>query len=71
MKPKPKIISIKCPNCQKRYMILKTKRIVGARNMFIEKEWVCPVCPVWVWSDHWFDEFSQFEHLIKREGDYP
>lgn len=63
MKPKAKIIQIKCPNCQKRYMISQLTTIHG------EKEWVCLNCPVWVWSESWFDEFTQFEHLIKREGD--
>ncbi len=69
MKPKAKIESIKCPFCQKRYMIQKS-RTYQIKSIFGEKEWYCLSCPVWVWSDYWFDEFTQFEHLIKREGDY-
>ncbi len=69
MKPKRKIIQIKCPYCQKRYMISKFLK-TQFRSIHGEKEWFCLSCPAWIWPDHWFDEFSQFEHLIKREGDY-
>ncbi len=66
MKPKPKIISIKCPNCQKRYMIQKI-RLLKLRSFLQEKEWFCLDCPIWVWDQSWFDEFTQFEHLVERE----
>ncbi len=33
-----------------------------------EPEWICLNCPGWVWSESWFNEFPQFEHLIKRQG---
>ncbi len=66
MKPKPTIISIKCPHCQERYMIPKYK-MTQERSIFSEKEWICINCPVWVWPESWFNEFTQFEHLIERE----
>lgn len=63
---KPRIIQVKCPHCQKRYMILRDlNRMFGA--LYKEKEWVCLSCPVWVWTEHWFDIFTQFEHLVRRE----
>lgn len=65
---KPKIIQIKCPFCQERYLIAKNK-LLHSRSLFQEKEWMCLNCLVWVWPDSWFEQFPQFEHLIKRQGD--
>lgn len=40
--------------------------IVKFEPLFKEKEWICLNCPVWVWPDSWFNEFTQFEHLIEK-----
>ncbi len=44
-------------------------RLLKYRSTFQEKEWICLDCPVWVWDESWFDEFHQFEHLVKRDGE--
>ncbi len=49
--------------------MIKKKRTFRSRFIFKENEWFCLDCPIWVWSESYFDEFTQFEHLIKREGD--
>ncbi len=61
-------MTIKCPNCQKRYMVAKPRSYKRGIS-FQEKEWICFNCPIWVWSESWFEEFPQFEHLIKRGGE--
>lgn len=67
MKPKSRIIRIKCPYCQERYMIASSK---GYRSKFVysDTEWKCLSCPIWIWQESWFNIFPQFEHLVTREG---
>ena len=36
-------------------------------GIYQEKEWYCLSCPGWVWPNSWFNELTQFEHLIKRQ----
>lgn len=48
--------------------MIKKRRIYRSKSIFQEDEWYCLNCPVWVWPNHWFNEFPQFEHLIRREG---
>lgn len=65
---KPKIISIKCPNCQKRDMDFKENSFYF-KTAWYEKEWFCLDCPPWVWPNSWFNELTQYEHLVKRDGE--
>jgi len=64
--PKKRINRIKCPFCQERYLVPKYRDIIARPSQ--EKEWICLDCPTWVWPESWFNELTQFEHLIVREG---
>lgn len=47
--------------------MVQKETLLKFRSSFQDKEWICLNCPVWVWEESWFNQFPQFEHLIKRE----
>ena len=56
------IIRVLCPHCKKNYMQKSSRFPCGGDR------WECQDC-VYLYSDQWFNQFRQFEHLVVRKGE--
>ena len=65
-KKKP-IKTIKCPECQEKYLVKRLMKSHGLNRMLEEVQWICknPDCHKF-YPENFFDVFPQYEKYVER-----